>query len=163
MDRFNIRPAINIFAGVDGRDLGAVARDVQKAIDASRKDLPRGSVITLRGQVSTMQDSFFGLYVGLVFSMVLVYLLMVVNFQSWSEPFIIITALPVALAGIIWMLFITANNLERAGADGCNHVHGRRDGEQRSGDNLCQRAVRRNAEIPILRPWKLDILVFVRC
>ena len=111
MDSFNIRPAINIFAGVDGRDLGAVASDVQKAIDASRKDLPRGSVITLRGQVSTMQDSFFGLYVGLVFSLVLVYLLIVVNFQSWSEPFIIITALPVALVGIIWMLFITQTTL----------------------------------------------------
>ena len=111
MDSFNIRPAINIFAGVDGRDLGAVASDVQKAIDASRKDLPRGSVITLRGQVSTMQDSFFGLYAGLVFSMVLIYLLIVVNFQSWSEPFIIITALPVALAGIIWMLFITETTL----------------------------------------------------
>ena len=111
MDSFNIRPAINIFAGVDGRDLGAVASDVQKVIDASRKDLPRGSVITLRGQVSTMQDSFFGLYAGLVFSMLLIYLLIVVNFQSWSEPFIIITALPVALAGIIWMLFITETTL----------------------------------------------------
>ena len=107
MDRFNIRPAI----GVDGRDLGAVASDVQNAIDALKKDLPRGSVITLRGQVSTMQDSFFGLYVGLVFSMLLVYLLMVVNFQSWSEPLIIITALPVALAGIMWMLFITETTL----------------------------------------------------
>ena len=111
MDSFNIRPAINIFGGVDGRDLGAVASDVQKAIDASRKDLPRGSVVTLRGQVSTMQDSFFGLYAGLVFSMVLIYLLIVVNFQSWSEPFIIITALPVALVGIIWMLFITETTL----------------------------------------------------
>ena len=109
MDRFNIRPAIT--AGVDGRDLGAVASDVQNAIDALKKDLPRGSVITLRGQVSTMQDSFFGLYVGLVFSMLLVYLLMVVNFQSWSEPLIIITALPVALAGIMWMLFITETTL----------------------------------------------------
>ena len=111
MDRFNIRPAINLYAGVDGRDLGAVAADVQKIIDASRKDLPRGSVITLRGQVTTMQDSFLGLYLGLVFSMLLVYLLMVVNFQSWSEPFIIITALPVALAGILWMLFITGTTL----------------------------------------------------
>ena len=111
MDRFNIRPAINLYAGVDGRDLGAVAADVQKIIDASRKDLPRGSVITLRGQVTTMQDSFLGLYLGLVFSMILVYLLMVVNFQSWSEPFIIITALPVALAGILWMLFITGTTL----------------------------------------------------
>ncbi|HEY5777986.1 MAG TPA: efflux RND transporter permease subunit [Terrimicrobiaceae bacterium] len=111
MDRFNIRPAINVFGGVDGRDLGAVARDVQNAIDALKKELPRGSVITLRGQVSTMQDSFLGLYVGLVFSMLLVYLLMVVNFQSWSEPLIIITALPVALAGIMWMLFITETTL----------------------------------------------------
>jgi multidrug efflux pump subunit AcrB len=111
MDRFNIRPAINIYGGVDGRDLGAVAGDVQKAIDGLSKELPRGSVVALRGQVTTMQDSFFGLYVGLVFSMVLVYLLMVVNFQSWSQPFIIITALPVALAGIMWMLFITETTL----------------------------------------------------
>jgi multidrug efflux pump subunit AcrB len=111
MNRFNIRPAMNIFGSVDGRDLGAVAGDVQKAIDSLKKEAPRGSVVTLRGQVSTMQDSFFGLYVGLVFSMVLVYLLMVVNFQSWSEPFIIITALPVALAGIMWMLFITKTTL----------------------------------------------------
>jgi CzcA family heavy metal efflux pump len=111
MDRFNIRPVINIFGGVDGRDLGAVARDVQRTIDDFKKEVPRGSVVTLRGQVATMKDSFFGLYVGLVFSMILVYLLMVVNFQSWSEPFIIITALPVALVGIIWMLFITETTL----------------------------------------------------
>jgi YD repeat-containing protein len=111
MDRFNIRPVINIYGGVDGRDLGAVAREVRKAIDSLQKELPRGGVVTLRGQVATMQDSFFGLYVGLVFSMVLVYLLMVVNFQSWSEPVIIITALPVALAGIMWMLFVTQTTL----------------------------------------------------
>ena len=88
-----------------------MAADVQKIIDAARKDLPRGSVIILRGQVTTMQDSFLGLYLGLVFSMLLVYLLMVVNFQSWSEPFIIITALPVALAGILWILFTTGTTL----------------------------------------------------
>jgi len=80
-------------------------------IDASKKNLPRGSFIYLRGQVSTMHDSFIGLYLGLGFSLVLVYLLMVVNFQSWTEPFIIITALPCALAGILWMLFVTGTTL----------------------------------------------------
>jgi multidrug efflux pump subunit AcrB len=145
MDRFNIRPAINIFAGVDGRDLGAVARDVQKAIDSLRKELPRGSVITLRGQVSTMRDSFLGLYVGLVFSMVLVYLLMVVNFQSWSEPFIIITALPVALAGIMWMLFVTETTLSVPALMGAIMCMAWRRPTARPGDNVCQRALRRDA------------------
>jgi CzcA family heavy metal efflux pump len=107
IDHFNIRPAINIYGNVDGKDLGFVAAQTQHLIDAAKKNLPKGSTITLRGQVSTMKASFTGLYLGLAFSLVLVYLLMVVNFQSWTEPFIIITALPCALAGIIWMLFIT--------------------------------------------------------
>jgi CzcA family heavy metal efflux pump len=111
IDHYNIRPVINIYGNVDGKDLGYVAGQVQKLIDASKRNLPKGSFIYLRGQVSTMHDSFIGLYLGLVFSMVLVYLLMVVNFQSWTEPFIIITALPCALAGIIWMLFITGTTL----------------------------------------------------
>jgi multidrug efflux pump subunit AcrB len=111
IDHYNIRPVINIYANVDGKDLGYVADHVQKLIDASKKNLPRGSFIFLRGQVSTMHASFIGLYLGLVFSLVLVYLLMVVNFQSWTEPFIIITALPCALAGIVWMLFITRTTL----------------------------------------------------
>ena len=110
-DHYNIRPVVNIYANVYGRDLGAVAADVQKLISDSEKDLPKGSTITLRGQVRTMNDSFVGLYLGLLFSMVLVYLLMVVNFQSWIEPLIIITALPCALAGIVWMLFITHTTL----------------------------------------------------
>ena len=110
-DHYNIRPVINIYANISGRDLGAVAADVQKLIDASQKDLPKGSTINLRGQVRTMNESFLGLYLGLLFSMVLVYLLMVVNFQSWIEPLIIVTALPCALAGIIWMLFITHTTL----------------------------------------------------
>jgi multidrug efflux pump subunit AcrB len=88
-----------------------VATDIQKLIASSEKDLPKGSSIVLRGQVRTMNDSFVGLYLGLLFSMVLVYLLMVVNFQSWIEPLIIITALPSALAGIVWMLFITHTTL----------------------------------------------------
>jgi multidrug efflux pump subunit AcrB len=111
IDHYNIRPVINIYGNVDGKDLGYVASQIQKLVDASRKDLPRGSFINVRGQVSTMHDSFIGLYLGLVFSMVLVYLLMVVNFQSWTEPFIIITALPCALAGIVWILFVTGTTL----------------------------------------------------
>jgi multidrug efflux pump subunit AcrB len=110
-DHFNIRPVTNIYANVSGRDLGAVATDIQKLIASSEKDLPKGSSIVLRGQVRTMNDSFVGLYLGLLFSMVLVYLLMVVNFQSWIEPLIIVTALPCALAGIVWMLFITHTTL----------------------------------------------------
>jgi multidrug efflux pump subunit AcrB len=110
-DHYNIRPVFNIYANVSGRDLGAVATDIQKLISSSEKDLPKGSSTLLRGQVRTMNDSFIGLYLGLVFSMVLVYLLMVVNFQSWIEPLIIITALPCALAGIVWMLFITHTTL----------------------------------------------------
>jgi multidrug efflux pump subunit AcrB len=80
-------------------------------LNASRKDLPRGSFISVRGQVTTMHNSYTGLYIGIAFSMLLVYLLMVVNFQSWTQPFIIITALPCALTGIIWMLFTTGTTL----------------------------------------------------
>lgn len=111
ISHYNIRPSVNIFGNVDGKDLGYVAKEVQKIVDAAQKDAPKGTVITVRGQVSTMKASFFGLYLGIGFAVILVYLLMVVNFQSWSEPFIIITALPAALAGIVWMLFITGTTL----------------------------------------------------
>jgi multidrug efflux pump subunit AcrB len=107
LDHYNIRPVINIYANVAGKDLGYVATQVQKLATASQKNLPKGSSINLRGQVSTMNSSYLGLYLGLGFSMLLIYLLMVVNFQSWTEPFIIITALPCALAGIVWILFVT--------------------------------------------------------
>ncbi len=108
---YNVRPVIDVYANVQGRDLGAVADQVQKVVDGHRKDLPKGSEMTIRGQVKTMHDSFVGLGLGLVGAIVLVYLLMVVNFQSWSEPFIIIMALPGALAGICWMLFLTGTTL----------------------------------------------------
>lgn len=108
---YNIRPSINIFGNVDGKDLGFVAKEVEKIVDAARKDAPRGTLINIRGQVDTMRHSFFGLYLGIASAIVLVYLLMVVNFQSWSEPFIVITALPAALAGMIWMLFLTGTTL----------------------------------------------------
>ena len=111
VDHYDIRPVINVYGNVDGKDLGYVSKQVQKLVDASKKDLPKGSLLIVRGQTKTMESSFTGLYLGLIFSIVLVYLLMVVNFQSWTEPFIIITALPCALAGIIWILFITGTTL----------------------------------------------------
>jgi multidrug efflux pump subunit AcrB len=110
-DHYNILPVINIYGTADGKDLGFVANQIQSLVDASKKNLPDGSFISLRGQITTMHNSYTGLYLGLAFSMVLVYLLMVVNFQSWTQPFVIITALPCALAGIIWMLFVTGTTL----------------------------------------------------
>ncbi|MEO8626907.1 MAG: efflux RND transporter permease subunit [Betaproteobacteria bacterium] len=107
ISHYNIQPVIDIFASSQGRDLGAVATDVKRVLDDNAKGLPKGSKLVVRGQIETMQSSFHGLLLGLIFAIVLVYLLMVVNFQSWLDPFIIITALPAALAGIIWMLFIT--------------------------------------------------------
>ena len=104
---YDIESAIDIFGAVDGRDLGGVARDIQPIINQTQKDLPPGSRVLVRGQIDTMNSSFAGLLAGLGFSIVLVYLLIVVNFQSWLDPFIILMALPAALAGIVWFLFIT--------------------------------------------------------
>lgn len=111
VSHYNIAPAIDIYASVQDRDLGAVARSVKSIIANAEKELPRGSTITVRGQIQTMETSFRGLGYGLIGAIVLVYLLMVVNFQSWTEPFIIITALPGALAGIVWILFVTGTTL----------------------------------------------------
>jgi multidrug efflux pump subunit AcrB len=111
VSHYNVAPVIDIYASVQNRDLGGVARDVQKITDKAVKQLPRGSKLVTRGQVSTMNSSFTGLFGGLAFAIVLVYLLLVVNFQSWSEAFIIITALPGAVAGICWMLFLTHTSL----------------------------------------------------
>ncbi len=111
VSHYNIAPVVDIFGAVTGRDLGGVASDINKIIDATRKQLPRGSHAVVRGQVQTMQASYIGLLSGLAFSIVLVYLLIVVNFQSWLDPFIMISALPAALAGIAWFLFITHTNL----------------------------------------------------
>jgi len=111
VNQYNIRPVVDIYANVQDRDLGAVARQVTKIIDADTSSLPRGTFVTLRGQVETMRSSYTGLLGGLVFAIVLVYLLIVVNFQSWTDPFIIITALPAALAGIVLFLFFTRTTL----------------------------------------------------
>jgi multidrug efflux pump subunit AcrB len=111
ISHFNSQPMINVYASVDGRDLGAVSEEVFKQVSAVEKDLPRGSHIVVRGQVQTMRNSFIGLGVGLIGAIVLAYLLIVVNFQSWLDPFIIITALPGALAGICWILLVTHTTL----------------------------------------------------
>jgi multidrug efflux pump subunit AcrB len=111
VSHYNIRRVVDIFGSVDGRDLGAVAGDITRIVDADRKSLPRGSSIAIRGQIDTMRTSYTGLLGGLAFAIVLVYLLIVVNFQSWLDPFIIITALPAALAGIVVFLFATHTRL----------------------------------------------------
>jgi multidrug efflux pump subunit AcrB len=107
VSHYDVQPVIDIYGSVQGRDLGGVARDIGPIVDAARKDLPRGSQLVVRGQIDTMRTSFLGLLAGLALAIVLVYLLIVVNFQSWLDPFIIISALPARLAGIIWLLFIT--------------------------------------------------------
>jgi multidrug efflux pump subunit AcrB len=111
VSHYNVAPVIDIFGAAAGRDLGGVAGDINKIIDATRQQLPRGSRVVVRGQVQTMRSSYIGLLTGLAFSIVLVYLLIVVNFQSWLDPFIMISALPAALAGIAWFLFLTHTTL----------------------------------------------------
>ena len=111
VSHYNIQPAIDIFGAVQGRDLGGVSRDITRILDKTRNQLPRGSQVVLRGQAQTMRSSYIGLLTGLFFAVLLVYLLIVVNFQSWLDPFIIICALPAALAGIAWLLFLTHTTL----------------------------------------------------
>jgi multidrug efflux pump subunit AcrB len=111
VSQYDIVPMVQIYATPQGRDLGAVAADVKTAIANTAKDVPKGSTVVLLGQVQTMDSAFSGLLFGLLGAVVLIYLLIVVNFQSWSDPFVIISALPAALAGIIWMLFTTQTTL----------------------------------------------------
>jgi multidrug efflux pump subunit AcrB len=107
VNHYNVQPVFDVYANVDRRDLGAVGSAVEKIVKDIEPKLPRGASIVLRGQVSTMESSFYRLGLGMIFAVVLVYLLMAVNFQSWLDPFIILMALPGALAGIVWMLFLT--------------------------------------------------------
>ena len=111
LNHYDIRRVVDVYASIQDRDLGAVGREITRIVDANRKLLPRGSFIRIRGQLDTMRTSYIGLLAGLGFAIVLVYLLVVVNFQSWLDPFIIITALPAALAGIIIFLFLTHTTL----------------------------------------------------
>ncbi|HEY6923813.1 MAG TPA: efflux RND transporter permease subunit, partial [Steroidobacteraceae bacterium] len=107
VNHYNAQPVLDIYGTVQGVDLGFVAAQVNRILLETRKDVPRASQVVVRGQVKTMGESFDGLLLGLLGAIVLVYLLIVVNFQSWLDPFIIITALPAALAGIVWMLFLS--------------------------------------------------------
>jgi len=111
VSQYDIQPMVQIYATPQGRDLGAVANDVKSAIADTAKEVPKGSAVFLLGQVQTMDSAFSGLLFGLLAAIVLIYFLIVVNFQSWSDPFVIITALPAALAGIVWMLFSTHTTL----------------------------------------------------
>ncbi|MBD8882232.1 efflux RND transporter permease subunit [Rhodanobacter sp. 7MK24] len=111
VSHYNILPTFDIYASVQGRDLGGVSGDVQKVLDQFASSRPKGTLVTLRGQVHTMNAAFNGLLFGLLGAVVMIYLLIVVNFQSWLDPFVIITALPAALAGIVWILFTTHTTL----------------------------------------------------
>jgi CzcA family heavy metal efflux pump len=111
VSHYNVQPVIDIFGDTQGRDLGAISADISKILAEAKKDLPRGSYVAVRGQVQTMNSAYSQLYFGLAGAIVLIYLVIVVNFQSWLDPFIIITALPGALAGIVWMLFTTGTTL----------------------------------------------------
>jgi multidrug efflux pump subunit AcrB len=111
VSQYDIAPMVEIYATTQGRDLGAVSADIQKIIARNDKDKPKGAIVALVGQTATMNSAYSGLLFGLLGAIVLVYLLIVINFQSWSDPFVIITALPAAIAGIIWMLFATHTTL----------------------------------------------------
>ncbi|SKC76763.1 heavy metal efflux pump, CzcA family [Burkholderia sp. CF099] len=111
VSQYNIQPMVEIFATTQDRDLGAVASDIQKVVASHAKSLPKGSSVALLGQVQTMNSAFTGMLFGLIGAVALIYLLIVVNFQSWADPFVIVSALPAALAGIVWMLFVTHTTL----------------------------------------------------
>jgi multidrug efflux pump subunit AcrB len=111
VNHYNVQPVFDVLANVQGRDLGGVADQVNKVVNEARSKLPRGTFLSVRGQVDSMNKSFAGIGAGILFAIVLVYFLMAVNFQSWTDPFIIIMALPGALSGIVWMLFVTGTTL----------------------------------------------------
>jgi multidrug efflux pump subunit AcrB len=111
VSHYNVRPVIDIFASTDGRDLGSVAADINRIVAEEAGSLPHGSQVHLRGQVTTMTSAYSQLITGLGFAIVLIYLLIVVNFQSWVDPAVIVMALPGALAGIVWMLFLTGTTV----------------------------------------------------
>jgi CzcA family heavy metal efflux pump len=111
VSHYDVQPTIDIYGATQGRDLGSVAYDINQILKDTAKDVPKGSFVVMRGQVKAMNESYSGLMFGLLGAIVLIYLLIVVNFQSWLDPFVIITALPAALAGIVWMLFVTNTTL----------------------------------------------------
>ena len=140
LSHFNAQPVIDIYGSVEGTDLASVAGRIENILRDNESKKPPATQINLRGQIETMHSSFQGLSYGLLFSIVLVYALIVVNFQSWLDPFIIIAALPGALAGIVWMLFLTGTRHQRPRAHRLHHVHGRGHGQLDPGGQLRQGA-----------------------
>ena len=108
---YAVQPVLDIYATNNERDLGSVSADIQRILDDTAKDLPRGSSVVMRGQTQTMTSAYQQLFAGIALAIVLIYMVIVVNFQSWLDPFIIVSALPAALAGIVWMLFVTHTTL----------------------------------------------------
>ncbi len=139
----NISPVLDVYATTQDRDLGGVAADIKTVVDSDQKLVPRGSSVAIRGQVETMDTSFTGLLFGLLGAIVLIYLLLVVNFQSWRDPFVIIMALPAAPRGNCLDAVCHPHNVVRSRPDGCHHVHGSRDREQYLGGEFCQGPARR--------------------
>jgi multidrug efflux pump subunit AcrB len=119
VSHYNVQPVFDVYANTDRRDLGSVAGDINKILKELGAHLPEGTFLKMRGQVDTMQSSFLRLGLGMLFAILLVYLLMVVNFQSWLDPFIILMAVPGALSGILWMLFLTGTTLNVPSLMGC--------------------------------------------
>ena len=135
----NVQPVFDVYANVQNSDLGSVAGKIERIVERFRKQLAPGSEIVVRGQVESMQEAFTRLGIGLAFAAILVYLLMVVNFQSWTDPFIIITALPGAFTGIVWILFMTQTTFSVPVADGGHHEHRGGDRQLDPAGDLCER------------------------
>src|SRR5439155_1189227 len=112
---YNVIPVVDVYGGVAARDLGGVVSDIKPIVAEAKKNAPRGTNIVMRGQASTMNSSFTGLSIGMIGAIVLIYLLLVVNFQSWLDPFIILTALTGALAGVVWGLHVTSTTVRAGG------------------------------------------------
>ena len=136
ISHYNIVPVIDIFGGVSGRDLGGVLHDIQPLIAAAQAELPRGSLITLARPGRDHAIQLYRLGIGLGMAIMLIYLLLVVNFQSWLDPFIIITALPGPWPGVVWALAFDPDHGQRAGPDGRHHEHGRGHRKFRAGSDL---------------------------
>ena len=163
VSHYNVQPVIDIYGAVQGRDLGAVSGDIERILQETRKDVPRGSYVVLRGQVHTMTSAYSQLYFGLAGAILLIYLVIVVNFQSWLDPFIIITALPGALAGIVWMLFMTGTTLSVPGPHRRHHVHGHRHRKQHSAGQLRARGTGGRDWTRRRRRWRPALRGFARC
>ena len=142
VSHYDVQPTMDLYATVQGRDLGAVASDINAILKQTASQLPPGSTVAIRGQVQTMNDSYEGLLLGIAGAFVLIYLLLVVDFQSWRDPFIVVCALPAALAGITWILVRHRHHPVGAGLDRRDDGDGRRHRQQHPGGQFRARTAR---------------------